>query len=285
MEKKGGIVAQEDKDLKKKKSVVESDKSANDELSDANIDAPKKGKKNTKDLEKVLTESESDLNQPKKGKKNNEAKGLTSYEEQALQGVTKSKGNKKRLIILLLLLFIVIAGVGIAVFFMLRPEDEEQKAIVCEVEVLSYIVDKTTGEEEVIGSGDKFNFTKATQETSSFTKDVDATVNENQDFAMTYLVNNVSGNSYTYTLDFTNFQFSNCEIVVDINNGETYTISNLLKVVRISHFGDVLLEIKISGKDAPVFDENDLLGYQEAMNNWVANTRCDGVISLTLELS
>ena len=277
-------MAKAEKDLNKKEQSVEPKKSSKNTPANtlSNQTENVKTDKVTEDAKKSLTKEKNISGKTTKTKVDEKNPGLTAYEEQALQGVTKSKGNKKLLIILLLLGFLIIAGVAVALFFVLRPEDET-KAVVCEVTVLSYCVDSE--DYIVIGPGDKFNFTEETQTTSSFTKDIVVTMQDGQDFAMTYLVNNVSENSYNYTLDFTDFEFHNCNVVVSVNSGETYILSEVLKVITISQFGDVILEIKISGKNAPVFDENDLLGYQEAMNDWLANTWCDGVISLTLELS
>jgi len=244
-----------------------------------------KSNKVVEDAKKSLTPQTPVLEKPAKKKKSTADKGLSTYEEQALQGVTKSKGNKKLLIIFLSLGLVVVAGVAIALFFILKPE-EDGKAVVCKVEVLSYYVDRADDPEEyiVIGSGDKFDFTQETQTTSSYTKDVDVTITDEVDFAMTYLVNNVTPNSYSYTLDFSGLQFSNCNIVVKINNGKSYSIDNGRKVITISQMGDVVLEVRISGVNPPVYDENDQAGWLEDMQNWTSNTWCDGSINLTLEV-
>jgi len=277
-------VAKAEKDLSKKEQAVESKKSSKDTSANTKSNQTKnaKSEKAIKDAKKSLTAGKGDSVKTTKTKVDEKNTGLTAYEEQALQGATKSKGNKKLLIILLLLFgILIIVGVAIALFFVLRPEDET-KAVVCEVTVLSYYVNSE--DYIVIGTGDKFNFTEETQTTSSFTKDIEATISEIKDFAMTYMINNVSENSYSYTLDFTDFQFSNCNVIVKVNNGETYTIRDALKVVKISQFGDVILEIKISGINPPVFDENDIPGWESAMQDWAENTKCDGNINLTLEV-
>ena len=280
-------MAQADKDLNNKKQAIESEESNIQTSADTNSNQTNNAKmdKTIEDAKKSLT-VENGSEKSKKDKKDGKTKGLTAYEEQALQGATKSKGNKKLLIILLLLLFVVIVGVAIALFFVLRPEEEDIKAVVCEVEVLSYCIDKSVEPEEYIvnGVGDKFNFTKDTQETSSFTKDIEVTITDTMDFAMTYLVNNVTANNYSYTLDFTSLQFSNCNIEVNVNNGKTYTINNSIKVITISQLGDVVFEVRISGVNPPVYDENDQEGWLEDMQNWANNTWCDGSINLTLEV-
>ena len=283
-------MAQDNKGVKNKKQTNKSVKSTRSAVK-VNSGTNRNSKK-TANAEKVVEDVKKSLlsenvNTEKLSKKKVEInKELTTYEEQALQGATKSKGNKKLLLILLLLfVFLIIVGVAIALFFVLRPE-EEAKAVVCEVEVLSYRVNRFADPEEyiVIGSGDKFNFTKETQTTGCFTKDIVETIDEIHDFAMTYLINNVSGNSYTYTLDFTDFQFKNCDVVVKVNNGETYTMSEVLKMVTISHFGDVLLEIRISGINPPVYDQNDPEGSFNDILYWNSNTCSDGNINLTLEV-
>ena len=282
-------MAQEDKDLKNKGKSLESKKSSKKNATGTNSTRSKPAKTDfvVEDAKKSLTLKKKIAEKLDKKKKESEVKGLTSYEEQALQGVTKSKGNKKILIIILLFVGLaVVAGVAIALFFVLRPE-EDAKAIVCKVEVLSYNVDLSVAPEEyiVLGSGDNFNFTKETQETSSFTKDIDVTITDMLDFAMIYLVNNVTEDSYSYTLDFTSFEFSNCDIVVKVNNGRVYSIDNKRRAITISQFGDVVLEVRISGKNPPVFDQNDIEGSHNAMINWSQNTWCDGYIDLTLEVN
>lgn len=278
-------MAEAEKDLNNKEQAVESEKSSKNTSANTKSNQTKnvKSEKIANNDEKSLTAGKGDSVKTTKTKVDGKNTGLTAYEEQALQGATKSKGNKKLLIILLLLFgILIIVGVAIALFFVLRPEDET-KAVVCEVTVLSYYVNSE--DYIVIGAGDKFNFTEETQTTSSFTKDIEATISEIKDFAMTYMINNVSENSYSYTLDFTDFQFSNCNVVVKVNNGETYIISDALKVVKISQFGDVILEIKISGINPPVYDQNDPEGSYNDMLDWAENTSCDGVINLTLELN
>ena len=269
------------------KSTTTKSKTANVKTSGTKSGSTKatRSEKLVEEANKSLTPEKTTSKKPQKGKVS-DSKGLTEYEEQALQGATKSKGNKKLLIILLLIGGVVAIAVAIALLFVLKPE-EDVKAVVCEVEVLSYCVDMSTDPEEylLVGSGDKFNFTTETQKTSSFTKDVDITITDSMDFAMTYLVNNVTPNSYSYTLDFSNLEVSNCNVVVKVNNDKAYTIDSSRKVITISQLGDVVLEVRISGINPPVYDENDQEGWLEDMQNWATNTWCDGDINLTLEVN
>jgi len=199
---------------------------------------------------------------------------LSSYETQALQGVTKSKGNKKLLIIILLLIGLIGAGVGVALFFILQPKDEKPvEAIVCEVEVISYYVENN--DQIVIGDSDKFSFTEETQETSNFTKDLEGQITEIRDIAMVYLVNNTTQNNYVYRFDFSELVIQNCNVTVKINGGETYAINDARRYVSVTQAGDIVLEIKISLAEIPDYEE---------IQTWIENTKCEGPISLTLSL-
>ncbi len=226
----------------------------------------------TEDAQKSLTDTAKDVKKkPKKEK--TEVKGLTSYQEQALQGVTKSKGNKKVLIIVLILVGLaVIAGVGIALFFILKPEEEPAKAVVCKVEVLSYTVQNSSGNYVVFGSGDEFDFDEGTENSSHYTKDLNASISEDSDIAFVYLVNNITSNEYTYTFDFSDMIIENCVVTVKINNGQQIDINSERRLVTVPEQGDVALEVRFSVKDASIPDIEE-------------NTRCEGGISLTLSVS
>ena len=270
-------MAQEDKENKKKSL------SSDGEISET---AKKSSTKNAKEMppkDNKIADIEKQAEQslmPKEEKAKNSAKklkeensGLSSYEEQALQGVTKSKGNKKVLIIVFLILGLIAAGVGIALFFMLKPEEEPVEAVICEVEVISYYVENN--DQIVIGDSDKFNFTEKTQETSNFTKDLETNVSEVRDIALVYLVNNTTSNNYVYTFDFSELVIENCKVVLKVSSGETLEIGDR-RYFSITKPGDIVLEIRISMDELPP-TLDDIPEYQE-------RTKCEGGISLTLAL-
>lgn len=250
-------MSQENKDLKK-----ETNKS--------------KSKKVVENAQKSLIDNaETNPNKKSKLETEKDIVGMTSYQEQALQGVTKSKRNKKALIIILILVgLLIVVGIGIALFFILRPEEEPPKAVVCKVEVISYSVNVLTDPEKyiVIGAGDEFNFNEGTKETSHFAKDLNATITDIYDVALVYLVNNVTTNDYTYSIDFSDMIIQNCNVVVRINNGEEYVINDSRKIVTISKDGDVVLEVRISVLDKSRPDVEEF-------------TKCEGEINLTLSVA
>ena len=283
-------MAQEEKDLNKSIAKTKQVNSVNEKSAtkSANQNPTNKAevKKAIKDAENALTnkdeallgknsKTKSEAVKTGKSAQNKSVKDMTSYQEQALQGVTKSKGNKKMLIIILILVGIaVVAGVGIALFLMLKSEEEPAKAVVCKVEVLSYRVDKEIDPEKyfVISEGDEFDFNEGSESMVSYTKDLETSISKFRDVSLMYLVNNVTSNNYVYTLDFSSMIIENCNVIVKINNGETYSINDAKRIVTISQSGDVVLEVRISVKDTTIPDIAD-------------NTRCEGGIDLTLSVS
>ena len=234
-----------------------------------------KDDKITEDAQKsLIDDAEKGPLKKTKKEKQKDVKEMTSYQEQALQGATKSRGSKKGLLIVIVLVaLLVVVGVGIALFFILRPKDEQQKALVCKVEVLSYYVDLYSDPERyvVVGAGDEFNFTEETQSKSSYTKDLEIAMTEARDISMMYLVNNVADNKYTYTFDFTEIEMSNCDFIVKVNNGSTYTINDSNKFVNVTLEGDIVLEIRISVKNEEIANDT--------------NTWCEGNIDLSLSVA
>jgi len=274
-------MAQDEKDLKKyntSKTVQNKNNGKKSATESAKQNPPKaEVKKNIKDAENVLTkdaETKGKATDSPKSSKDGSVKGLTSYQEQALQDVTKSKGNKKMLIIILILVGIaVVAGVGIALFLMLKPKEEIPKNVVCKVEVISYRIEKEIDPEKryVLGDGDIFNFDEGSESLISYTKDLEASISEVRDVALEYLVNNVTTTKYVYTLNFSDMIIENCNVVVKINNGETYSINDNKKIITISQAGDIVFEVRISVKDTTIPDLID-------------NTRCEGGIDLSLSV-
>ena len=268
-----------EKDLKKNmEQPVKDNKKTNSKKAQENKEIKSKltdTKKSSKqkevveDAKKALTDNKEE--KPKQ-KSKNKVNDMTSYQEQALQEATKSKGNKKLLIIILLLLgFIVVVGVVIALIFLLRPEEEPPKAVVCNVEVLSYAVNLESEDYIVSNSIGKFNFNEGTETTSHFTKDIEETINDVYDISLVYLVNNVTSNNYTYTFNFSNMVIENCNVVVKISNGQTFNVTNESKVITITQAGDVTLEVRFSVKDITIPDIENV-------------TKCEGGIDLTLSL-
>lgn len=235
-----------------------------------------KSKKIVEDAQKSLIDTaETNPDKKIKSKKEKVVADMTSYQEQALQGVTKSKRNKKALIIILILIgLLVVIGVGVALFFILRPEEEPPKAVVCKVEVISYSVNVRTDPEKyvVIGAGDEFDFNEGTEQNSHFAKGLDATITDIYDVALVYLVTNVTTNDYTYTIDFSDMIIQNCNVVVKVNNGQEYVINDSRKIVTISKDGDVVLEVRISVLDKSLPDVEEF-------------TKCEGEIDLTLSVA
>ena len=279
-------MAQEEKDLNKSNAKTKQVKSLNEKSTNKSAKTTPPNK--TKD-EKVIKDTEKTLNKIDEPKSNNSknpeivvkaakdksVKDMTSYQEQALQDVTKSKSNKKMLIIILILIGLaIVAGVVIALFLMLKPKEEPPKAVVCKVEVLSYRVEKEVNPERyiVIGEGDEFDFNEGSEQTTSYTKDLETSISDVRDVSLVYLVNNVTSNNYVYTLDFSDIIIENCNVVVKINDGETYSINDTKRIVTISQQGDVVLEVRISVKDTTIPDIVD-------------NTRCEGGIDFTLSVS
>lgn len=238
-------------------------------------------KSNNSNLKKTsadttLEEAKKNLTDTKKDIKKNDVKikQMTAYQEQVLQEATKSKGNKKILIILLLLLgFAVVVGVGIALFFILKPKPQEQSAIVCDVRVLSYSVQHNVNPEkyEVLNEYDEFHFTKDTEKTGHFTKDLVANLTLEHDIAMVYVINNTSEKDYTYSLNFDDLIIKNCTITIKTSlNDELVYINDTKRSLDLSYDKDITLEIRISVDDESIANEN--------------NTGCEGVIGLTLSV-
>ena len=250
-------------------------KKENEVQENQNVDNQEEVNKITEEAQNSLIDNADD----KKSKKPKEkkVKDMTSYQEQALQGVTKSKGNKKVLIVVLSLVGLaVVAGVAIALFFVLKPKDEPEKNVVCKVEVLSYTVENTAEPEKyiVFGNGDEFDFNEETQKSTHYTKDFTANISESYDVAYVYVVNNVTSNRYAYTIDFSDMIIQNCDVTVKVNNGQKFTINNERKIVTITEDGDVTLEIRFSVHNTEM-EEDELL----------ANTKCEGGIDLTLAIA
>ena len=279
-------MTQEEKDLNKSNAKTKQVKSLNEKSTNKSA---KTTPPNKAEVEKVIKDAEKSLNKidepilknskkqeiTSKVPKDKSIKDMTSYQEQALQDVTKSKSNKKMLIIILILIGLaIVAGVGIALFLMFKPKEEPPKAVVCKVEVLSYRVEKEVNPERyiVIGEGDEFDFNEGSEQTTSYTKDLETSISDVRDVSLVYLVNNVTSNNYVYTLDFSNIIIENCNVEVKINDGETYSINDTKRIVTISQQGDVVLEVRISVKDTTIPDIAD-------------NTRCVGGIDFTLSVS
>ena len=279
-------MTQEEKDLNKSNAKTKQVKSLNEKSTNKSA---KTTPPNKAEVEKFIKDAEKSLNKidepilknskkqeiTSKVPKDKSIKDMTSYQEQALQDVTKSKSNKKMLIIILILIGLaIVAGVGIALFLMFKPKEEPPKAVVCKVEVLSYRVEKEVNPERyiVIGEGDEFDFNEGSEQTTSYTKDLETSISDVRDVSLVYLVNNVTSNNYVYTLDFSNIIIENCNVEVKINDGETYSINDTKRIVTISQQGDVVLEVRISVKDTTIPDIAD-------------NTRCVGGIDFTLSVS
>lgn len=248
-------------------------KKENEVQENHNVDNQEEVNKITEEAQNSLIDNADD----KKSKKPkvNKVKDMTSYQEQALQGVTKSKGNKKVLIIVLLLVGLaVVAGVAIALFFVLKPKDEPDKNVVCKVEVLSYTIENTADPEKyiVFGNGDEFDFNEETQNSSHYAKDLTANISESYDVAYVYVINNVTSSRYSYTIDFSDIVIENCDVTVKVNNGQKFTINNERKIVTITEDGDVTLEVRFSVKDTTLPDLETV-------------TKCEGGIDLTLAIA
>lgn len=254
----------DDKDLKNK---------ANKEVEKAAA-----GKTKKTDADKTLEEAQQALTNSKQDTKSKNAakiKQMTAYQEQALQEATKSKGNKKVLIILLILLGLaILIGGGVALFFALKPEPEEEGTIVCDVRVLSYSVQNNVDPEQyvVVGEGDEFHFTEETEKTDHFTKEIDIKLSDVRDVAMMYIVDNVSGDKYVYSINFEDLIIMNCDVTIKSSiSDDVFVIDSSRRIVELAYDKDITFEIRISVKDADIADET--------------NTGCDGNINLTLSVS
>lgn len=238
----------------------------------------KKSEQNNEKVDKTLEEVQQSLTNSKeesKAKNSAKIKQMTSYQEQALQEATKSKGNKKVLIILLVILGVAaLVGGGIALFFVFQPKPEEPASIVCDVRVLSYRVQNNIDPEEyvVLQESEEFSFTEETESKDHFTKDLNENITEIHDISMMYVINNTSGKEYLYSLDFEDVVIKNCIVTVKSSiSDELIYINSTRRLVQLRYDKDITLEVRITVDDDTIADSN--------------NTGCSGGVSLTLSVS
>jgi len=144
--------------------------------------------------------------------------------------------------------------------------------VVCKVNVITYKIatDEVPEEFIIVGAAEEFNFTKESQSSANYTHNVESIIKRYVDVALEYVVENETGNSYSYTFDFENMEIKNCKIVVKTNiDSQQYEINETERRFTISHNADIVLEIRISVDDISI-----------ATND---NTKCEGGIVLTLQ--
>ena len=217
-------------------------------------------------------QSLTNLKESDKAKNSAKIKQMTAYQEQALQGATKSKGNKKVLIIVVVLLLLaLLIGGGVAVFFIFKPEPEKPASVVCDVRVVAYAVQLDPEDYIIVGSNE-FSFTEETEKTSHFTNDIVQAITDLHDIALMYVINNTSGKNYVYSLNFEDLDIKNCIVSVKTSLGnEVYNIDSTRRVVQLTYDKDITLEIRITVDDNTIADAE--------------NTGCSGGINLTLSVS
>lgn len=232
----------------------------------------KKDKNNDKITQKNNLNSSISNSRPV-SKKESKIKQMTSYQEKVLEDVTKSKANKKAIIIsVVLIILIILSCVGVGLFFVLRPKEDPQVDVVCKVNVITYQIATDIYPEEymVVGAAGEFDFTKDSQNTANHTQNVETQIKRYIDVALQYVVENETGNSYSYTFDFGNMEIKNCKIVVKTNkDSQQFVINETERRFTISHNKDIVLEIRVSVDDLSI-----------ATND---NTKCEGGIVLTLQ--
>lgn len=228
---------------------------------------------------KPKTEPNASANvKPENVEGNSAVKKLTTYQEQILQQTTNSKVNKKIIAIFVSIISaLVIAGVGVLVYFVVKPKDTTVAAVVCDVRLNAYKVKNTTTEPtlESLGMVAEFSFREDTEDNSQ--KEVEyiyADIAKEYDILFVYQIDNLSDTNYVYTLDFTNLTLSNCEIEITTSldtSSTLITADRENKMVRISSNKDFDLKIRVAVEDTS--------------SSYTGDTSCVGSYSLTLSVA